>query len=222
MKLKKIAALALAGVMAVSMLAACKAGDNSDDSSSSSSTPAGGISAKIDSMLHDSDLIELADNATYNSWLSAAIDKADLKYSSINSETTGWKNAGKVQQYIADQFEESVPDSQWVTAFNTLKLDEDGVYAGLYYMSGKMTETVAVSKLVDVLDADVVNETNLKNNYYQTGANLNAAKYDTSANYMITGKYTGSISMQQVSDGAASGWYALVVVNSDMTVTKAN
>ena len=39
MKLKKIASLALAGIMAVSMLTACGEGTNNGDSGSSSSQP---------------------------------------------------------------------------------------------------------------------------------------------------------------------------------------
>ena len=48
MKLKKIASLALAGIMAVSMLAGCKDGGNSNSGSSSTpTTPASGYAATI-------------------------------------------------------------------------------------------------------------------------------------------------------------------------------
>ena len=69
MKLKKIASLALAGVMAVSMLAGCKDGGNSNSGSSSENTnTATGYSAVLESYMSDDvkdmDYVTFQDNAS--------------------------------------------------------------------------------------------------------------------------------------------------------------
>ena len=219
MKLKKIASLMLAGIMAVSMLAACGEGKGNDSSSSSSSeVPATGISAKIDGMLKNKDLVELTDNSTYQTWLTASIGKVDYKNTALPTE--GWQNTGDVVSYLKDNFGKNVVgyvNSSFDTTWPTISLTNDGVYAGLYYIGGSVSQDVALNKLVNELDK-FVDKANLKNDVLDRG-NTSIGE-DAADMYRVNAKYTGSISMQQVDDGTASGWYALVVLNSDMTRTK--
>ena len=66
MKLKKIASLALAGIMAVSMLAGCKDGTNQEDPSSSSSevTVTSGAAAALNSaMTRNGDMLSFNDDS---------------------------------------------------------------------------------------------------------------------------------------------------------------
>ena len=81
MKLKKIASLALAGVMAVSMLTACGDANNIDDTQKPNepdTTPATGYSATFEGRLSASSAakISMSDNADLNAALKAAMEFA--------------------------------------------------------------------------------------------------------------------------------------------------
>ena len=85
MKLKKIVSLALAGVLAVSMLAGCK--DNSSSSSSSESTETVvGYSSKVQGNLSNTatEKVALSDSAELNDALKAAMEYA------TNGSIAGW------------------------------------------------------------------------------------------------------------------------------------
>ena len=87
MKLKKIASLALAGIMAVSMLAGCKDGGNSNSGSSSENTnTTSGYSAMLGQKAADTlskadnaDLFTFADNADDQKALKKAVASLDQK-----------------------------------------------------------------------------------------------------------------------------------------------
>ena len=101
MKLKKIASLMLAGIMAVSMLAGCNGAPIDDDSNGGDQgNTASGYSAmmgdKLAADLEDEDLddiVTFADSATDQAALEDALGNlgsADIaKYSSVNAEPTG-------------------------------------------------------------------------------------------------------------------------------------
>ena len=79
MKLKKIASLALAGVMAVSMLTACGEANNNDDTQKPTEpdvTPAAGYSATFEGRLSAlaASNIDMSDSADLNSALKAALE----------------------------------------------------------------------------------------------------------------------------------------------------
>ena len=81
MKLKKIASLALAGIMAVSMLTACGEGNNIDDTQKPTEpdvTPAAGYSATFEGRLSAlaASNIDMSDSTDLNSALKAAMDFA--------------------------------------------------------------------------------------------------------------------------------------------------
>ena len=80
MKLKKIASLALAGIMAVSMLAGCKDGGNGNSGSSSSenTNTVTGYSASVQAKLSNTaqKKVALSDSADLNSALQAAMEYA--------------------------------------------------------------------------------------------------------------------------------------------------
>ena len=93
MKLKKIASLMLAGIMAVSMLAACGEGkDNGGNAGSSSSQPtttASGIAAALNARLGDAQKKVLSFNS-------------DNKLSSALNEAVNALNAAGIEEVISD------------------------------------------------------------------------------------------------------------------------
>ena len=84
MKLKKIASLALAGIMAVSMLAGCKDGGNSNSGSSSENTnAASGYSAMLGEAVSDTvkdmDYVTFSDNDKDKTALATAVKSVGSK-----------------------------------------------------------------------------------------------------------------------------------------------
>ena len=83
MKLKKIASLALAGIMAVSMLAGCKDGGNGNGGSSSSepTNPATGISTIFYNELSKAaqNALKMSDSSELNNALTKIIEDLDTK-----------------------------------------------------------------------------------------------------------------------------------------------
>ena len=83
MKLKKIASLALAGIMAVSMLAGCKNGGNGNSGSSSSepTNPATGISTIFYNELSKAaqNALKMSDSSELNNALTKIIEDLDTK-----------------------------------------------------------------------------------------------------------------------------------------------
>ena len=84
MKLKKIASLALAGIMAVSMLAGCKDGGNSNSGSSSENTnTASGYSAMlgeaVSDKVKDMDYVTFSDNDKDKTALATAVKNVGSK-----------------------------------------------------------------------------------------------------------------------------------------------
>ena len=99
MKLKKIASLALAGVMAVSMLTACGEGNTIDDNKTPNepdTTPVAGYSDVFDARLGASisPKIDMADSAELNAALQAAMKFASDV--SVDWAYDNTMNAGKV------------------------------------------------------------------------------------------------------------------------------
>ena len=115
MKLKKIASLALAGIMAVSMLAGCKDGGNSNSGSSSENTnTASGYSAmlgqKAAETLSDNDrdkIFTFADNDKDQKALSDAILEIG------DSKLEDWVKNGYVVEL----------DQKYASAYNSFKAD---------------------------------------------------------------------------------------------------
>ena len=210
MKLKKIASLMLAGIMAVSMLAGCKSGTPVEEDPSSSETPATGVSATFASYL-SGDRVTFADNATYQGYLSDAIKNADLDWQFFNGVTSVRKANGDVYNDIADKFEANVLDygTQTIDQWSGKKIDtkEDGTYIVLYVVPGALSQNVALKGVADALDSALANDVLV--NYSED----NGTRYDYD--------YTGSVSMQKAEDGSASAWYVLVTVSIDATKVKA-
>ena len=156
MKLKKIASLALAGIMAVSMLAGCKDGGNGNSGSSSENTSTASGYSKV---LADN----LSDDVTdkkYVTFQDNAQDEAALRQSLNNLNTTALANnsAGRVLGCIfgfeKNGYPEMIADFVDAAGFT----DEDlkiGDLAMTWYASNNYINRTVKDGTVFVIDGKV-------------------------------------------------------------------
>ena len=216
MKLKKIASLMLAGIMAVSMLAACN-GKTEQPSSSSSETPATGVSATFANFLTGKH-VEFKDNATYAGYLADGLKDADPKSADLTGitkvqATNGWGVFTKVENKFDKNEIEYGDRTTKVTidqfsSTGTVKQANDELFIALYAAPGSMKQDVVLEAVAAELD-DKLSDSYLVN-YADVGTPTKRYDYD----------YTGSVSVQKVEDGSASAWYVLVTLYIDATEVK--
>ena len=147
MKLKKIASLALAGIMAVSMLAGCKDGGSSSSSSSENTTPATGVSAEFSNYVSDKSAFTFEDNAENNNLLKAAL--ATVTASNVDSDSTvasaqQVSNGNNPTTYI------STVKKDWVDIKTVNSKIDDTVettYYGVYKINGKLEDKAVLQSV---------------------------------------------------------------------------
>ena len=161
MKLKKIASLALAGIMAVSMLAGCKDGGNSNSGSSSENTNQNtGYSASI---LNKTDVAKLYVTAEDDARLTSAVAAvAKNAYTSGASKTalqslpqSGWSNAISVADSIMGG---GATYSEALASESNLKVDKDldkdvsNTYYTVWFISRELSDDVIDALVATQLD----------------------------------------------------------------------
>ena len=148
MKLKKIASLALAGIMAVSMLAGCKDGGNSNSGSSSENTnTATGVSAEFYGYLSQAsqNLITLSDDSKVDAALEKVV--AGLSESEVNAYYTSKWNAGYVGDLSNKMAAVDVLDCK--TTLQAIKNDTDKAVTTVnVFVNGKGMPTSTFLKAV--------------------------------------------------------------------------
>ena len=182
MKLKKIASLALAGIMAVSMLTACDTTSNNNDQPTQPeepTTPANGYSATFEDRLSDlADAnISMSDSSDLNAALQTAMDFAsnskiawDYNWDANNTvkfiASSGLDDQAQVAKELikgADTDRESMGKA---TATSTVRVlnplmgevayDKDNVdVVMLYAVDGGLSTSAAVMEVADKLDGDI-------------------------------------------------------------------
>ena len=183
MKLKKIASLALAGVMAVSMLTACGEGNNVDDTQKPTEpdvTPAAGYSATFEGRLSAlaASNIDMSDSADLNSALKAAMDFAsDSKIAwdyNLNQKdtvtfvpSTNKNDLGYVVKELinkADTNKESDNKNKVGEIFDVLNpnekkgvaFDKDDVdVVMLYVVDGGLSTDAAVKEVAEAVNSEI-------------------------------------------------------------------
>ena len=201
MKLKKIASLMLAGIMAVSMLTACdttSAGDDTVVPPAEDTTPAGysatilnGTGSNTKSLMTSEDSAMLAD--AVEAAASAINDSAEihemLKRSESGRKVTGWYQ-GKTEKAIVDLYKDNLAEDVIFDKDNdfTLPVASSGTqrYAGLYVFNRALNDTQlnnAVASIVDGIMADEKDHVNATDIDYV----LSVAKSDvgTEANGVV-------------------------------------
>ena len=222
MKLKKIASLALAGVMAVSMLTACGEANNIDDTQKPTEpdvTPAAGYSATFEGRLSAlaASNIDMSDSADLNAALKAAMDFAsDSKifqdYVGNKKDTvafvpsTNKNDLGYVVKELinkADNNKESEDKKEVGEIFDVLNpnekdsaaFDKDDVdVVMLYVVDGGLSTDAAVKEVADEVKSEI--EKLVKSyNTKTTDANTHEVDYH----------YTGSVSADTITLDANHG-----------------
>ena len=211
MKLKKIASLMLAGIMAVSMLAACGSTGTETDPTEPE-TPATGVSAQFASYLLDKDAVAFSDNAENQNVLAKAVTKVeDSDIKSFVKSNTGVVKAGEADDALAEVMK-NVMYAGWT---NTLTKDvvtnitRKNTYIGFYVAPGAMNQNDVLKQVAGQLDNNLNSDVLVEDNYDD----------EVVGDVYYTYDYTGSVSIDKVEtkDGAASVYFVLVSVTVDAT-----
>ena len=163
MKLKKIASLALAGIMAVSMLAGCKDGGNGNSGSSSTpTTPASGYAATILADTNDAQKYMTAGANTKIDQAVAAIATTGGADNINGTTLTAWTlNAGKVStaklimtgaNYWQSFNSGNTAEGSNSKNVNMLVNKKDGTFYSLYYVDKKVGDTMIDNLVANELD----------------------------------------------------------------------
>ena len=221
MKLKKIASLALAGIMAVSMLTACDTTSNSNDQPTQPeepTTPANGYSATFEDRLSDlADAnISMSDSSDLNAALNYAMDfvsnsKIALDYFFNLKDTvafvapvggTDLNQAAVELVKQADTDRESMDKTTKEAIVNVLNplsaevdYDKDNIDVVLLYaVDGGLSTDAAVMEVADALDAQIKGLVR-SYNAPTTAGETHEANYN----------YTGSVSADTITLDADHG-----------------
>lgn len=220
MKLKKIAALALAGVMAVSMLAGC-GNSNSDNSVVNppveDNTPATGYSSQLGEELvsknNNTRKLSMSDSTALNSALQSALAYAadrdiawryDQNWNNLVSFVT--PGATNATHLVADRLidivgGETTNNTNSANAIaqlnplnNTADANEDMSVALLYVVDGGVDINAAIERIAEEINVSVARMVN-SYNYATTSAETQEVTY----------QYTGSVSADTITVDADHG-----------------
>ena len=224
MKLKKIASLALAGIMAVSMLTACGEGNNVDDTQKPTEpdvTPAAGYSDTFEGRLGSvaGSKISMSDSNELDSALKAAMDFAAHNHiannydKNLNNQVTFVKGAtndgNDLHQVAAELIKKADTDresmnkkdeSEVITVlkpdYNGVKYDKDNVdVVMMYVVNGGLSTEAAVMEVADELNTYIE----------QLDMSYDVYPGDKDATSEVVYNYTGSVSADTITLDADHG-----------------
>ena len=212
MKLKKIASLMLAGVMAVSMLAGCKGSANSGEEENPVVPTTGVVAYANDAVSADDKEDYKFSGFTASTNLDSilkdlASSTGDFSETSIKTAYQNVQNATlntAVQKKLNDKLDGLLDND----GFKTVPADNVSEKCGyIYTASGKLTQEEAVSKMVDVFASNVLNSV------AKTAVeNTTGTKYDPA--------YSAEVSVVRVSSSSASdesAWVLAIVLTQNVT-----
>ena len=201
MKLKKIASLMLAGIMAVSMLAGCKSGTTTDDGNTDVKPVDSSFAAKINDELDDDQkaIVTFKADSTLESALNKAAGMIDV--TALKVTNTGWLVDGNVLKSFTEMVDADG------NAFDTVfeKNDKDQTGAAILVVPGNLTEKGMTEAVVDELDKQIKNS--VLPNGYDAGAKF----------YKYT--YEGKIAVAKVdsNNGKVSAYVVGIVIDQTAT-----
>ena len=207
MKLKKIASLMLAGVMAVSMLAGCS-GNGSNNNNNDDPVVVPGVNvANVISQL-DSDTTDKvtfsADNTLQNALNDGVQDFGIL--------SLGF-NENQIITYVGTLANvETTSNNAFSTGSNTADDEQTVMHAGVVDTNG-MNDTYALRELADAIDTSVASVTTMVEN--SLGANAQVQDGDTYYTY----EYTGELAIAKVESVSGESSY-IFVYTIDRTPTE--
>ena len=202
MKLKKIASLMLAGIMAVSMLAGCKSGTTTDDGNTDVKPVDSSFAAKINDELDDNQkaIVTFKADSTLESALNKAAGMIDVTQLKVNN--AGWLAPGNVLKSFTEMVDADGNDFSDVFEDN----DKDKTGAAILVVPGNLTEKGMTEAVVDELDGQIKNDV-LPNGYDPAGDKF----------YKYT--YEGKIAVAKVdsNDGKVSAYVVGIVIDQTAT-----
>ena len=197
MKLKKIAALALAGVMAVSMLAGCagKGTDDKKDPTDTSGVTAAAVIGALDESV--TKMVKFSESTALGSTVDKMVQYLGVDAAKNLDYKTAMKEMVKFDKNLSSTYyfndtknanEDDVKKEASITYVTVLK-DVDKNYA----------DTAVVKQLADkVKGADVQATNNTLPNLNKTSQNYTDA--ETKAEYYYAFKYTGNMSVTELTE----------------------
>ena len=233
MKLKKIASLALAGIMAVSMLTACGEANNNDDTQKPTEpdvTPAAGYSATFEGRLSAlaASNIDMSDSTDLNSALKAAMDFAadghiafdyDNKWNNTVTFIASTKGGSDLNQVAIELINKADTNKESLgkdSALNTLKVlnplsgdvayDKDNVdVVMLYVVDGGLSTDAAVMEVADKVNSEI-------EKLVKTYNTANTAETTHEVDYNYTGSVSAGTITLEADHGKSMTFVAVEVV----------
>ena len=213
MKLKKIASLMLAGVMAVSMLAGCsgKGTDNKGEETVTAST----LTGKVISALDEDTTKKVAFSSS--SVLDAAIAKAVQQVGVDGTITADLLN--QINSDISEKGElAAIGTASYKNNKNKAKSDGEKASAtwvmNTSFVTAGASEAYVVKQIADQLDNDILDTLKDKLDSHSITYNIDGEEY------YYTFKYTGDLSVVKVSDVVTGVSDYVVVYTITRTPTK--
>ena len=208
MKLKKIASLMLAGVMAVSMLAGCSGNGSNNNNNNDDPVVVPGVNvANVISQL-DSDTTDKVTFSAGNTLQNALNDGVqDFGILSLGF------NENQIITYVGTLANvETTSNNAFSTGSNTADDEQTVMNAGVVDTNG-MNDTYALRALADAIDTSVANVTTMVEN--SLGANAQVQDGDTYYTY----EYTGELAIAKVESVSGLSSY-IYVYTIDRTPTE--
>ena len=212
MKLKKIASLALAGIMAVSMLAGCKDGGNGNSGSSSSGTTvtAAPIVSAMNNELSEKQKEQLS--FASNAKLAAAVAKGaekvtyeDIQKAGVPTIVTSADDKDIITA-IEDQFKGVLPTiSMKADSIANILLNQDQTFIWTYLVDGSVESTDKVAEYV-------MNGVNGMKDMFYEGGNI-------TGNGAFSHTYKGYVEMTKVTNDNTGDSCYLVAVMVEKSTT---
>lgn len=210
MKLNKVLALALSGVMAVSMLAGCSgnSGNGGQEGEGEGETNVTGFAATVASKLDENkDNVTVTSSDAIDAALKAAMVKPDDNFITSNRTEATLKAVGTTGPvYIS--LKDTLSDITWSSkaSFENASYDtakEDANVAVVYYIGGDINSDRVAQLVADKIDGITLPE---------------RSDVDNDGTY-YTYDYTVDVSCATATtkDGTASLNYIVVVLNQDVT-----
>ena len=189
MKLNKVLALALSGVMAVSMLAGCnKGGSTPDDGDQGTVTPAVGAAAAMNNV---QDVIEFKDSEDLNARLTAAI--AEAKYNDVKDASftvSAPAKSGNIYTYLQKNLGSVYGFKNVISTFSPKK----GESSSLTYLYVVESENISQETALNLV---AVNLTANQATNYPSDAKV--------GNDWYAANYTGEVSVANVTKTEPEG-----------------
>lgn len=235
MKLKKMASLALAGLMAVSMLAGCSNGSNSNDNGDTTPATTSVVDAVNNGQSANNDVkITFTADSELDATVKRAAEAYGVSLTTANLQTTV-ENLADIKSVPASAKTGSFKDgsgllngtTNYYYVVNNQKLDLDGdtyTYVGYKEYSGFLNETAvlkAIAKEANTLIAALPAHSALTNNANDYDGVVNSGDELKSGEKYYAFSYDGNISMTSVQNlNGTTDYYVVYVVNQTVAEKK--